>query len=154
MNQNARTDPENSLSRVRERAGVRVRARALRAASTDAESLLWSKLRDRQMLGLKFRRQRPIGPYFADFACLETGLVIELDGGQHAQSDAAVHDERRSAFLADQGFFVLRFWNHDVLTQLDVVLTRIFQVAQERAAALTPILSRQREREQDTKDTP
>ena len=76
------TAPKNSLSRVQERAGVRVRARALRQSQTDAEALLWSKLRDRRLLGLKFRRQRPIAGYFADFACVEIGMAIEIDGGQ------------------------------------------------------------------------
>ena len=142
-------DPGNPLSRLRERAGVRVRARALRAASTDAESLLWSKLRDRQMLGLKFRRQHPVGPYFADFACLEIGLIVELDGGQHADPDATAHDQYRTAVLTGEGFEVLRFWNHEVLSQTEAVLTRIHQVAQRRAVALTPTLSRVREREPD-----
>ena len=77
----------DSLSRVRERAGVR--ARALRRQQTEAEALLWRHLRSRQVLGLKFRRQHPIGPYFADFACIDIGLVIELDGGQHADDSAA-----------------------------------------------------------------
>ncbi len=136
--------PENPLSRARERAGVRVRARALRQSPTDAEALLWSKLRDRRLLGLKFRRQRPIVGYYADFACLEIGLVIELDGGQHV--GAAGYDERRSASMREQGFVVLRFWNHEVLQDTDAVLQRIINVAQERAPTLTPTLSRERER--------
>ena len=129
MNQERNADPGNSLSRVRERVGVRVRARALRVASTDAEMLLWSKLRDRQMPGLKFRRQRPVAGYFADFACLEIGLIIELDGGQHAEPDATAHDQHRTAVLAREGFEVLRFWNHEVLSQTEAVLTQIYQVA-------------------------
>ncbi len=147
MNQVGDTESGHTLSRMRERAGVRVRARALRQAPTDAEALLWSTLRDRRLLGFKFRRQRPIGPYFADFACLEIGLVIELDGGQHAAPEAVGRDEYRSAFLASQGLFVLRFWNHEVLTETEAVLEKIFQVVQARAAALTPTLSRARERE-------
>jgi very-short-patch-repair endonuclease len=91
----------DSLSRLRER--VRVRARELRDNQTDAEGLLWSKLRNRQMLGLKFRRQRPVGIYFADFACLEIGLIIELDRGQHSETpakeyDAAWRRPRRNGF--------------------------------------------------------
>ena len=78
--------PEHSLSRMRERAGVRVRARALRQSQTDAEALLWRKLRDRQLLGLKFRRQRPVASYFADFACVEIGLIVELDA-DHSSID-------------------------------------------------------------------
>jgi len=133
----------NSLARTRER--VRVRARALREGQTDAEALLWARLRDRQLMNLKFRRQRPIGPYFADFACLEIGLVIELDGGQHNDGASVVDDQKRSDDMATLGFQTLRFWNNDVLTQTDAVLEKILQIAE----TLTPTLSRQREREQD-----
>ena len=135
--------PESgSLSRLRERAGVR--ARELRKSQTDAEALLWHHLRDRRFMGLKFRRQRPIGRYFADFACLELGLVIELDGGQHVQQQG--YDARREAQMRQKGFRTLRFWDHDVLTRTESVLEQIRQVAE----ALTPTLSRKREREQDT----
>ena len=133
-----------SLSRVRERAGVRVeRARQLRHNQTDAEVLLWKHLRDRQLLGLKFRRQRPIGPYFADFACLEAGVVIELDGGQHNEDHALAQDQEREAFMRQAGFTTLRFWNHEVLTQTEAVLEKILLTLQ----TLTPALSRKRERE-------
>ena len=133
-------DP-GSLSRLRER--VRVRARALRQTQTDAEALLWSRLRDRRLLGLKFRRQRPIGKYFADFACVEIGLVIELDGGQHVEQ--AAYDTQREKDMEQLGFRTLRFWDHEVLTGTDVVMEKIWQVA--KAATLTPTLSRKRERE-------
>ena len=117
-----------SLSRVRERAGVRVQnARALRASGTDAEQALWRHLRSRQLNGHKFRRQHPIGPYIADFACVEARLVVELDGGQHAQADALKHDERRTQFLLAQGWHVLRFWNHDMLAEPAGVLQTIVQ---------------------------
>ena len=132
-----------SLSRVRERA--RVRARALRQGQTDAETLLWSKLRGRQLRHLKFRRQHPIGPYFSDFACLEIGLVIELDGGQHAEDGAGSHDQKRSSDMAALGFQTLRFWNNDVLSKTEAVLEKLLQIAE----TLTPALSRMREREQD-----
>ena len=135
----------NSLSRERERAGVRVRARALRKGQTDAEALLWSKLRSRQVGNLKFRRQRPIGPYFADFACIEIGLGIELDGGQHANEGGCDHDQKRSDDMAALGFHTLRFWNHEVLSETNAVLEKILQVAE----TLTPALSRSREREQE-----
>ena len=131
--------PDDSLSRLRERA--RVRARELRGASTDAELLLWSKLRNRQLAGLKFRRQRQIGPYFADFACLEVGLVIELDGGQHQL--AAGYDAQRERAMQALGFTTLRFWDNDVLNEPDAVLERISAIAE----TLTPTLSRKRERE-------
>lgn len=133
-------DP-GSLSRLRER--VRVRARALRKGQTDAEALLWSRLRSRQLLGLKFRRQHPIGSYFADFACIEIGLVVELDGGQHGESAGLAYDEKRRGDMAALGYQTIRFWDNDVLTRTDAVLERIRQVAE----TLTPALSRKRERE-------
>jgi len=120
-----------------------VRARNLRQTQTDAEALLWSKLRSRQLLGLKFRRQHPLGDYFADFACIEVGLIIELDGGQHAESANAAYDARRCEELVAMGFHVLRFWNNDVLNETTAVLEKILQIAQ----TLTPTLSRARERE-------
>ena len=141
----------DSLSRERERAGVRVRARALRSSQTDAEALLWSRLRSRQVGELKFRRQRPIGPYFADFVCLEIGLVVELDGGQHNEEAELFYDLKRSDDMAALGFQTLRFWNNEVLLQTEAVLEKILQVAE----TLTPALSRPREREQEnTQGTP
>ncbi|WP_235964888.1 endonuclease domain-containing protein [Caenimonas soli] len=136
-----RVDDSGSLSRLRERAGVR--ARALRKGQTDAEALLWSRLRNRQVLDLKFRRQHPLGHYFADFACLEIRLVIELDGGQHNESAAADYDRVRAADMAALGFRTLRFWNNEVLNETDGVMEKIRQSAE----ALTPTLSRKRERE-------
>ncbi|MDP3799039.1 MAG: endonuclease domain-containing protein [Polaromonas sp.] len=109
--------------------------------------LLWSKLRGRQVRDLKFRRQHPIGPYFADFACLEIGLVIELDGGQHAEDDAGSYDQKRSSNMAALGFQTLRFWNNDVLSKTEAVLEKVWQVAD--TLTLTPALSRTREREQE-----
>lgn len=117
--------PSDPLSRVRERAGVRVRARQLRTQSTDAEKLLWSRLRNRQLAGWKFRRQYPVAVYFADFACVEARLIVELDGGQHGRSEEQASDARRSAALAAEGFMVLRFWNHEVLKQTEAVLQAI-----------------------------
>ena len=97
-------------------------ARQLRANSTDAERKLWSHLRGRQMSGKKFRRKHPIGDFIVDFVCTEIGLVIELDGGQHLESDS---DKQRDSWLSEQGFRVLRFWNHEVLTDTQTVLSRI-----------------------------
>ena len=94
------------------------RARSLRSTQTDAEAKLGSILRARQLDGYKFVRQFAIGPYFADFACREAALIIEVDGGQHAES---AHDEKRTAFLNADGYCVLRLWNDDVLTNLDGV---------------------------------
>ena len=96
------------------------RARGLRQRQTDAERLLWSRLRGRALEGFKVRRQHPVGPFVADFACLEARLVIEVDGGQHAER--ATSDAQRTAYLQAEGFRVLRFWNADVLGNLDGVL--------------------------------
>ena len=95
------------------------KARALRKNSTDAERRLWQHLRLRQIGGYKFRRQQPLGPYIADFACLEKRLIVEVDGGQH--SEQAAYDARRSRWLEAQGFCVLRFWDHEVLRDIDAV---------------------------------
>ena len=95
-------------------------ARTLRSTSTDAERRLWYRLRDRRLGGHKFRRQYPVGNYVVDFACLERRLVVELDGGQHAE--VSTHEAQRTAFLLAQGFRVLRFWNDEVMDQFDAVL--------------------------------
>ncbi len=88
----------------------------------DAEQSLWSVLKNRQLNGAKFTRQLPIGPYFADFACREERLVIELDGSQHAESE---YDRRRDSFMLEQGWSVLRFWNVDALKEQDAVADTI-----------------------------
>ncbi len=93
-----------------------------RQAPTDAEKRLWSTLRDRRLGGFKFRRQHRIGNYVADFVCMECRLIVEADGGQHADNGK---DEIRTRQLAKVGWRVLRFWNHDILTNLDGVLTTI-----------------------------
>jgi very-short-patch-repair endonuclease len=104
------------------------RARQLRQNATDAERLLWKKLRFWQIDGLKFRHQQPLGQYIVDFVCLEKRLVVEVDGGQHAEN--ANYDTQRDDWLRDQGFVVLRFWNHDVLKNITDVTERIFQTLQ------------------------
>jgi len=109
--------------------GVRVpqklknRARELRSNQTDVEAKLWRRLRDRQVFGAKFRRQHPIGPYIVDFCCPTLRLIVELDGGQHAEHIMA--DESRTRFLESRGYRVLRFWNNQVMTQLDAVFEEI-----------------------------
>lgn len=100
-------------------------ARALRAGATDAERKLWRYLRGRQLHGLKFRRQFPIAGYVADFACVEAGIVIELDGGQHLEQQA--YDAERARKLAINGYRVLRFWNDDVLLRTQDVLDEIYR---------------------------
>ena len=117
-------------------------ARRLRKDQTDAETLLWRILRNRQLLGLKFRRQQPVGPYILDFYCYDYKLCIELDGGQHYTSEGQKGDEDRAVFLATSGIHTLRFSNLDVLKNLEAVVLRIV----EEATSLTPTLSR-RERE-------
>jgi len=90
---------------------------------TEVERLLWQALRYKQLNGHRFRRQHPIGRYFADFACIDQKLVIELDGGQH--QDQISYDGQRTASIESQGWRVLRFWNNDVLNNLDGVLITI-----------------------------
>ena len=87
-------------------------AKRLRKSMTDAERWLWYRLRAHRFEGYKFKRQVPVGPYIVDFACLNHGLVVELDGGQHAESD---RDLARDEFLRAKGFRMLRFWNNDAL---------------------------------------
>jgi very-short-patch-repair endonuclease len=104
------------------------RARRLRTNLTDAERTLWRHLRLRQVNGLRFRRQQPIGRFVADFACLERRLLIELDGGQHAERSE--EDAGRTAWLEKQGFRVLRFWNNDVLRDPLAVVEAIAAAAE------------------------
>ena len=99
------------------------RAPHLRQTSTDAERWLWHHLRNRQFGGHKFRRQHKIGSYVANFACLERLLVIEVDGGQHADPNS--NDPERTAWLESEGYRVVRFWNNEVLTNIEGVLARI-----------------------------
>jgi very-short-patch-repair endonuclease len=97
--------------------------RRLRREQTEAESLLWQNLRAKRLNGAKFRRQHPIGDHIVDFCCLRHQLVIEIDGGQHAEE--AEKDAARTARLEARGFKVIRFWNDDVLRNLEGVLTSI-----------------------------
>ena len=107
-------------------------ARSLRRDSTDAERRLWSRLRDRQVRGAKFRRQVPIGTFIADFACVEAKLVVEVDGSQHAQAVEA--DRLRSDALGAAGYLVLRFWNNDVIENIDGVVQEIEGTLAARSA--------------------
>ena len=102
-------------------------ARKLRRNQTGAEAKLWSILRNRQLEGLKFRRQQPIGKYVADFCCEELGLIVELDGGQHA--DREPQDRPRTMVLEDMNFTILRFWNVDFVEALDGVIDQVLVAA-------------------------
>jgi very-short-patch-repair endonuclease len=97
-------------------------ARRLRVNQTDAETVLWNRIRNRQISGNKFVRQQPVGNYICDFVCRERILIIEVDGGQHNESAA---DAIRDQFLIAEGFRVLRFWNNEVLGNLEGVLATI-----------------------------
>jgi len=99
------------------------RVRELRRSATEAEKRLWSELRSRRLEGFKFRRQMWIGPYIADFCCMEAKLVVEVDGSQHEQRSE--RDRLRDEALAREGYRVLRFWNNEVMEKLEGVLTAI-----------------------------
>ena len=100
-------------------------ARMLRRNQTEAEKRLWYRLKNRGLGGWKFRRQHAIGPYFADFACIEAALVVEIDCGQHQERTA--QDRARTAFLEENGYRVVRFWNNDVLNNTDGVLQSVLE---------------------------
>jgi very-short-patch-repair endonuclease len=135
------TEPplNSSLSRSRERVGVRVHARNLRNASTDAERLLWHHLRSRHLAGYKFRRQHPIGSFIADFACIEAMLIVELDGGQHFELAAAEADRQRTSALEQLGFVVLRFDNRQMLLDTEAVLPVIHEQLSLRCPHPNPL---------------
>ncbi|SHF51639.1 Very-short-patch-repair endonuclease [Microbulbifer donghaiensis] len=99
------------------------RARQLRSNSTEAEQRLWYFLRAHRFMGLKFKRQKPIGRYIVDFVCLQPKLIIELDGSQHATQEN--YDQQRDLWLQSRGFQILRFWNNQVLTEIQAVLDLI-----------------------------
>ena len=110
---------------------IRHRAQKLRAKPTDAETVLWVRLRRRQVLGYKFRRQQVLGPYIVDFVCLEKRLVVEVDGSQHQEQ--RTYDEARTRWLESQGYRVLRFWNNEVLLEIDRVVEMIAQHLEDSA---------------------
>jgi len=112
----------------------RGRAWRLRREGTDAERKLWSRLRNRQLGGAKFRRQYPIPPYVADFCCVEARFIVELDGGQHAER--SLEDARRTASLEAKGYRVLRFWDNQALTETEAVLEVIYRALVELDAVL------------------
>lgn len=113
----------------------RTSARKLRRQQTDVESKLWMRLRDRQLSGAKFRRQHPIGPYIVDFCCPDRELIVELDGGQHAEQASA--DQVRTDFLEAAGYRVVRFWNHQALDQMDAILEEIVRLLSDPHPSLS-----------------
>jgi very-short-patch-repair endonuclease len=117
------------------------RAHRLRRDMTDAERKLWWHLRRMPVDGTHFRRQATVGPYFADFACHERRLIIEVDGGQHNRADHLLADSNRSEYLESRSYRVLRFWNNDVLKNIDGVMESMYAVLRDSKngpAPLTP----------------
>ena len=116
------------------------RARHLRTNMTNAEYRLWHALRRKQVHGLQFRRQHPVGTYTLDFYCPQIGLAVEVDGGQHAEQKRLT-DNHRTRWLGEKGIVVVRYWNNDVLTNLEGVLSDLVQRVESRARELTPSLT-------------
>jgi len=114
----------------------RILAKRLRTNMTEAEQRLWYRLRAHRFQNLKFKRQAPIGPYVVDFICFDHKLIVEVDGGQHAQN---AKDEKRNAWLSREGYRVLRFWNDDILKRTEAVLE---EIALAIESAVTPLPAR------------
>ena len=121
---------------------LQISAKRLRSNQTDAEQKIWIRLRSRQINGLKFRRQYVKGPYIVDFCCLEEKIVVEIDGGQHAEQ--AENDQRRTKYLSKRGYRVLRYWSHDVLNSTDVVLQHIIDTIERLHPHPSPLPERER----------
>ena len=111
-------------------------ARKLRRQATDAERILWRHLRARRMAGYKFRRQFVIEPYIVDFVCLDAKLIVEADGGQHLQQVG--EDSKRTGFLESLGYTVMRFWNDEILGDIDTVLEQIHRSLMEEPSGRDP----------------
>jgi very-short-patch-repair endonuclease len=106
------------------------KARQLRKNPTDAERRMWQELKRRQISGVKFRRQQPLGDFIVDFVSFERRLIIEVDGGQHVEQ--AAYDEKRTRWLEAQGYRVLRFWDNDVLSDIEAVMHVVFDAVERR----------------------
>jgi len=113
--------------------------KALRRRPTDAEKKLWQRLRNRQILGAKFRRQQPFGPYILDFYCAESKLAIELDGGQHGGPKVAGEDKQRDEYLKQEGVVVLRFWNNQLFYEFEAVIEMIYTTLEKRTPHPNPL---------------
>lgn len=101
---------------------LKERRRELRRNQTDAEKAFWARVRNRQFLGMRFFRQYSVGPYILDFYCPEINLAIELDGGQHNRTEGREYDEARSEYLNAHGIEVIRFWNNEILREIEGVM--------------------------------
>ncbi|OIP97997.1 hypothetical protein AUK40_02140 [Candidatus Wirthbacteria bacterium CG2_30_54_11] len=113
------------------------RSRELRHDMTEAELLVWKYLKNRQLAGLKFRRQVGVGRFILDFYCPEKQLAVELDGGHHGSENALVYDAMRTKYLESRGIKVLRFWNSEVMGNVDGVLERIVEIVREMEVITT-----------------
>ncbi len=131
------------------------RARTLRHEQTDTERVLWGRLRARRLNGLRFRRQFPISPFITDFCCRECRLVIELDGGHHATAEAIARDRRRTRLIEERGYRVIRFWDNEVLTNIEGVIEAILDATGrgdfEGDLSLTLSLDKEREPKEGTR---
>jgi very-short-patch-repair endonuclease len=112
---------------------LRTNAKRMRSDMTEAELKLWNAIRASRLMGLKFRRQMPIGNYIVDFVCPTHRVIVELDGSHHADDDTVSSDAKRTEFLQNLGWQVVRFWNHDVLNDIDNVCQHIWILCNERA---------------------
>lgn len=130
-----RTEGESAGGLIVREIEKKAMARRLRKKLTSAEALMWWRLR-RDYGEWRFRRQHPIGPYIADFACIEARLVIEVDGATHGSVEDIAHDERRTAFLEANGWRVVRFWNEEVVRNREGVRETIIGLLKEQAARL------------------
>jgi very-short-patch-repair endonuclease len=117
--------PESKTPTWRTSTKLRVRSRSLRRSLTDAERIIWYGVRAHRLNGASFRRQAPIGPFIVDFVCHDARLIIEVDGAQHFEAEHEKDDARRDAYLRSRGYRVLRFNNHDVMTNRQGVLEAI-----------------------------
>ncbi len=123
-----------------------LRARRLRRTTTDVEKRLWHRLRKLDLDGSHFRRQVPIGPYIADFACMAVRLLIEVDGSQHGENRNKTRDELRTRWLEKEGYRVLRFWNNDITSNMDAVMEAIYAATYGSSSAPPSPLKHRRHR--------
>jgi very-short-patch-repair endonuclease len=126
--------------------------KALRHNATEAEKKLWYHLRNRKVLGAKFRRQQSFGPYILDFYCAELKLAVELDGGQHGGTKGIIRDEQRDEYLKQEGVIVLRFWNNQLFDEFEGVLDMIYTTLKGQTPHPNPLPQGERERSSTTRE--